>query len=94
MHLEQILQYKDQFTAPQHLIDQATLRDFNTEYARSIADPDSFWGEWASRFTWTKPWEQVMQWEYPNHQWFVELVPIWIVAKEALTEALSYSDFP
>lgn len=71
MHLEQILQYKDQFTAPQHLIDQATLRDFNTEYARSIADPDSFWGEWASRFTWTKPWEQVMQWEYPNHQWFV-----------------------
>ncbi|MEZ4616706.1 MAG: acetate--CoA ligase [Caldilineaceae bacterium] len=71
MHLEQILQYDDHFIAPQSLIEQANLRDFEAEYARSIADPATFWGEWASRFTWTKPWEAVMQWDYPNHKWFV-----------------------
>jgi acetyl-CoA synthetase len=71
MHLEQILQYDDQFSAPAQLIENANLRDFAGEYARSITDPDAFWGAWAGRFTWTKPWTQVMQWEYPNHQWFV-----------------------
>ncbi len=71
MHLEQILQYNDQFAAPPHLIEQANLRDFAAEYARSIADPAAFWGEWASRFRWTHPWDQVMQWDYPDHQWFV-----------------------
>ncbi|HRW09856.1 MAG TPA: acetyl-coenzyme A synthetase N-terminal domain-containing protein, partial [Caldilineaceae bacterium] len=71
MHLEQILQYDDHFIAPQPLIDQANLRDFEAEYARSIADPATFWGEWASRFIWTKPWKQVMEWNYPDHKWFV-----------------------
>jgi acetyl-CoA synthetase len=71
MHLEQILQYDDQFSAPVHLIEQANLRDFAAEYARSIADPAAFWGEWANRFLWTRPWDQVMQWTYPEHKWFV-----------------------
>jgi len=71
MHLEQILQYDDQFVAPAALIAGANLRDFVAEYRRSIADPEAFWGEWARRFVWHRPWTQVMQWEYPNHQWFV-----------------------
>lgn len=71
MHLEQILQYGESFDAPEALIAQANLRDFAGEYARSIADPEGFWGDWAQRFTWTKPWQRVMEWDYPNHRWFV-----------------------
>lgn len=71
MHLEQILQYEDHFAAPQQLIDQANLRDFDTEYQRSITDPEAFWAAWAERFTWLEPWTTTMQWNYPNHQWFV-----------------------
>ena len=71
MHLEQILQYGESFQAPESLVAQANLPDFPGEYARSMADPAKFWGEWAQRFTWTQPWQQVMEWEYPNHRWFV-----------------------
>ncbi|MCA9064424.1 MAG: AMP-binding protein, partial [Planctomycetaceae bacterium] len=71
MHLEQILQHEEQFSAPPQLIERANLRDFDAEYARSVDDPAAFWGEWAARYAWFKPWDTVMEWEYPNHRWFV-----------------------
>ena len=71
MHLEQILHHTESFNAPAHLIAQANLPDFAAEYARSIADPAAFWGEWAQRFQWFQPWSKVLEWEYPNHRWFV-----------------------
>ena len=42
--LEQILQHDDVFQAPESLIAQATLQDFDAEYARSIADSGRFLG--------------------------------------------------
>ncbi|MCB0071204.1 MAG: AMP-binding protein, partial [Caldilineaceae bacterium] len=69
--LEQILQYQETYTAPDALLAQANLPDFDAEYARSVADPAAFWGEWAARYAWFKPWDTVMEWEYPNHRWFV-----------------------
>ena len=71
MQLEQILHATETFTAPASLIAQANLPDFSAVYARSIADPASFWGGWAARFQWFKPWTQVLDWQYPNHRWFV-----------------------
>lgn len=69
--LEQILQHDETFVAPESLKAQATLQDFEAEYQRSIDDPDAFWGAWAARYAWFKPWDKVMEWEYPNHRWFV-----------------------
>ncbi|MCX6045317.1 MAG: acetate--CoA ligase [Chloroflexi bacterium] len=71
MQLEQILHNSESYTAPDWLVAQANLADFDNEYARSIADPEGFWGEWAKRYTWFQPWTKVMEWEYPNHRWFV-----------------------
>jgi acetyl-CoA synthetase len=71
MTLERILQNSDSFVAPESLIAQATLRNFDEEYRRSIADPAAFWGEWAQRYQWFTPWSQVLEWNYPNHRWFV-----------------------
>ena len=71
MTLEKILTTTESYSAPKVLFDQANLRNFDWEYERSIADPEKFWGEWAARFRWYWPWKKVMQWEYPNHQWFV-----------------------
>ena len=59
------------FDAPTWLKRQANLQDLAGERARSVADPDAFWGAWASRFQWFKPWEKVMDWQYPDHRWFV-----------------------
>ncbi len=69
--LEQILHQSATFTAPAALQAQANLQDLEGERARSLADPDAFWGEWASRFQWFKPWDKVMDWQYPDHKWFV-----------------------
>lgn len=69
--VEKISQGDDTFTAPAWLKAQANLQDLAGERARSLADPEAFWGAWARRFQWYAPWEQVMEWEYPNHRWFV-----------------------
>ncbi|MGD0961595.1 MAG: acetate--CoA ligase [Methylomonas sp.] len=42
-------------------------------YQRSIADPEGFWAEQAGEFLeWSRPWRQVMQYDYPRGeiQWF------------------------
>ncbi len=72
MSLEKILTTTESYIAPDVLLNQANLRNFDWEYERSIADPEKFWGEWAARFRWFWPWKQVMAWEYPNHRWFVK----------------------
>ncbi|MCB9116662.1 MAG: acetate--CoA ligase [Caldilinea sp.] len=69
--LEQILSHDETFSAPEWLKAQANLKDLEAEHARSIADPDAFWGSWAARFEWFTPWEKVMDWNYPDHRWFV-----------------------
>lgn len=70
--LEQILTRDERFEAPEWLKSQANLKDLEAEHTRSLNDPEGFWGEWASRFMWFRPWSKVMEWEYPNHRWFVD----------------------
>jgi len=48
----------------------ALLQNFDAEYKRSIADPEAFWAEQASRFIWSKPWSKVLENSGPNHRWF------------------------
>jgi len=70
--LEQILTRDERFEAPAWLKAQANLKDLEAEHARSLNDPEGFWAEWASRFIWLRPWSKVMEWQYPNHRWFVD----------------------
>ena len=69
--LESILSHDETFSAPEWLQAQANLKSLEAEHARSIATPDAFWGSWAERFEWFTPWEKVMDWNYPDHRWFV-----------------------
>ncbi|MFN4256673.1 MAG: acetate--CoA ligase [Saprospiraceae bacterium] len=50
-----------------------SLEQYQEVYARSVADPEGFWAEQASTFTWKKPWKQVLKWNFrePNVKWFV-----------------------
>jgi acetyl-CoA synthetase len=69
--LDKVSQHEQSFHAPAALKAQASLQDLDAEVARSLADPAGFWGDWAKRFVWFKPFQQVMEWNYPNHRWFV-----------------------
>ena len=49
----------------------AYIKDYETEYQRSIADPDTFWGKVAQELEWFSPWNKVLEWKYPWAKWFV-----------------------
>jgi len=49
-----------------------SLQEYKDIYAKSINDPESFWEEQANTFTWQKPFEKVLDWNFeePNVKWF------------------------
>ena len=48
----------------------SSLDEYNALHARSIEDPDGFWGEIASELTFFSPWDSVLSGEMPDARWF------------------------
>jgi len=69
--IDHLLQETGQIAPPPHVAQQATLKDFDAAYTRSIEDPEGFWSEVALELDWFSPWDKVFQWDYPNFQWFL-----------------------
>ena len=69
--IDQLLQETSEIQPPSHVYQQATLKDYDEVYQRSITDPETFWAEIASELDWFKPWDKIFQWDYPNFQWFL-----------------------
>ena len=46
---------------------------YQSEYARSVADPEGFWAREAETFNWRKKWDKVLEWDFdgPNVKWFL-----------------------
>ena len=49
----------------------AHIKDYDTEYKKSIADPEGFWSGVANELEWFSPWHTVLEWNYPWAKWFV-----------------------
>lgn len=49
-----------------------SLSDYIHQYEKSIEDPEKFWGEVAATFSWQKPWETILNWDFegPTIKWF------------------------
>jgi acetyl-CoA synthetase len=49
-----------------------TFEQYKEEYQKSVENPEGFWHEKASTFTWRKKWDKVLEWNFeePNVQWF------------------------
>jgi len=45
---------------------------YKQEYKRSIENPEAFWAEQASQFTWKRKWDKVLNWNFtqPDIKWF------------------------
>ncbi|MCX7739394.1 MAG: acetate--CoA ligase [Meiothermus sp.] len=71
MQIEQLLKAQVGYLAPEWERQAANLRDFWAEYNRSLEDPEGFWGEEARRFSWFQPFERVLEWNFPDHRWFL-----------------------
>lgn len=50
-----------------------SFEDYQEAYQQSVNDPEKFWAEIASQFSWKKPWDTVCAWDFekPDVQWFL-----------------------
>lgn len=46
---------------------------YQSEYARSVNDPEGFWAGVAAHFQWRRKWDKVLQWDFrkPDVKWFI-----------------------
>jgi acetyl-CoA synthetase len=68
--IEQLLQAKGETRAPERVVREARLQDYEAEYARSVNDPEKFWSDVAGELEWFAPWKKVFNWTYPTFEWF------------------------
>jgi acetyl-CoA synthetase len=55
---------------PEWLAREAAIDD-EAERQWAAADPEGFWAEKARDVEWMEPWEKVLEFEPPRHEWFV-----------------------
>jgi len=50
-----------------------SFEEYQSEYKKSIENPEAFWAEKAEQFTWRKKWDKVLEWNFdePNVKWFI-----------------------
>lgn len=46
---------------------------YKDAYKKSVEDPEGFWAEIASTFTWKQPWNKVLEWDFKDYyaRWFI-----------------------
>jgi acetyl-CoA synthetase len=49
-----------------------SLAQYQSEYKKSVEDPEKFWGDIAANFYWRKKWESVLNWNFsePKIEWY------------------------
>lgn len=70
-NISNLLAIDQEYPSPAIVAKNAIQKDPQGEYQRSIADPEAFWSEYASRFEWSQPWKKVLEWDGVHHQWFL-----------------------
>ena len=50
-----------------------SFEQYQSEYKKSIENPESFWAEIANGFSWKKKWGNVLEWNFekPDVKWFI-----------------------
>ena len=50
-----------------------SFTEYNTAYQKSTENPEAFWAEIATTFSWKSKWDKVLDWEFntPDVNWFV-----------------------
>jgi acetyl-CoA synthetase len=50
-----------------------TQEEYRSAYQKSVSDPEGFWADIAKTFSWRRPWDKVLEWNFkePNVKWFI-----------------------
>ena len=67
MHESRVFPPPAEFSAKARV---GSMDEYERMYARSVEDPEGFWGEAAGELEWFAPWERVLDESGPRAQWF------------------------
>ncbi|HJT21672.1 MAG TPA: acetate--CoA ligase [Nitrospira sp.] len=70
-NIDTLLKESRVYQAPASAKAAAYVKDYESEYRKSIADPEGFWAGMARELDWFSPWSKVLEWNYPWAKWFV-----------------------
>lgn len=56
----------------QEIIEKSYIKDYEKIYQQSIEDLESFWENIAQELRWFKPWNKVLDWQWPYARWFID----------------------
>jgi acetyl-CoA synthetase len=50
-----------------------SFEEYQSEYTKSIENPEQFWADKAEHFLWRKKWDKVLEWNFtqPDVKWFI-----------------------
>ena len=55
---------------PEETIEKSYVPNYEKLYAEVTADPAAFWANIAKELSWFKPWNKILDWNYPYARWF------------------------
>lgn len=68
--ISNLLAMDQEYPAPEIVVRDAIQKDRLGECDRAKKDPERFWADYASRFTWSRKWDRVLEWDGVHHKWF------------------------
>jgi acetyl-CoA synthetase len=66
-----IFEPSDHFRTSMGTVHVPSMDAYREEHARSLQDPEGYWGGVARGFHWMRPWQRVLEWNAPDARWFV-----------------------
>ena len=70
--IETLLKTSTVYHPTEKTLKEAHIKDYETAYKESIADPEKFWEGVAKELEWFSPWKKVLEWKFPWAKWFLE----------------------
>jgi acetyl-CoA synthetase len=68
--IDDLLREERTFPPPPEFRARAVVRD-DSLYAEAERDPEAFWARFAAELEWSRPWDQILDWQPPHAKWFV-----------------------
>ena len=68
--IDSLLAVDKEYASPIVVSADACQKNWSYECSRALEFPDAFWGDYARKFAWSKPWEHVYEFDGLHHKWF------------------------
>jgi acetyl-CoA synthetase len=68
--IDDLLREERTFPPPAEFRARAVVSD-DSLYAEAERDPEAFWARFAAELEWSRPWDQILDWQPPHAKWFV-----------------------